>query len=76
MNIQYIQVDETHIIEVTPQGEYIPRRLVNQEWKDILEGWGLYKNGNKSKKFRTEKGARTFLETADGERRYLVCGYA
>ena len=75
MDIQHIQVEETHLIEVTPEGEYFPRRLVNQQWRDLLEGWGLYKDGNKSKKFRTEHRARLFLETADVERRYLVGGY-
>lgn len=76
MNINFVQVDETHIIEVTPEWDYFPRRLVQPKWSHLLEGWGLYKNGNKSRKFRTERGARQFLATADTTRRYLVGGYA
>lgn len=60
MNIRYITVDNEHIIEVTQQGFY-PRQLVAPQWRERLEGWGFYKRGNESRKFRTEKGARAFL---------------
>jgi len=75
MNIKYIEVDATHIIEVS-EGLYFPRRLVNAQLRDHLEGWGLYRSGRQPKCFKTEQGARTFLATADQERRYLVSGYA
>jgi hypothetical protein len=72
--IEYIQVDETHRIEIMPSGNYYPQHLINPAWKDHYEGWGYYKVGCNNKKFRSEKGARTFLAKS-GNASYLKGGY-
>jgi len=59
--IRYIQVDETHKIEVMPSGNFYPQQLVNPQWKEHYEGWGYYKTGNQQKHFKTEVGAHKFL---------------
>lgn len=60
-NISFIEVDHTHIIEATPEGNYYPRHLVNPQWKDNLYGWGFYIKGNHAKMYRSEGRARAFI---------------
>ncbi len=59
--IIYIEIDETHRIEVMPSGNHYPQHLVVPAWKDTNEGWGYYKTGNQARKFANEKNARAFL---------------
>lgn len=56
--MQYIQVDETHRIEITPSRNFYPQYRSNVEG-----GYSYYKKGNKQKKFGTEAGAHRFLLT-------------
>ena len=60
--ITYIEVDETHRIEVMPSGNHYPQSLVNPAWRYFTEGWSYYrKGGNRQHRFKTEQGARKFL---------------
>ncbi len=74
MNIEHIQVDETHRIEIMPSGNHYPQYLINPAWKSHPEGWGYYKVGNKSKSYKSEKSTRTFLAKS-GNASYLKGGY-
>lgn len=63
VTITYIQIDETHRIELMPSGNYYPQYLTSM----YLSGEGpkfyaYYKKGNKQRSFRSEKGARNFLD--------------
>lgn len=56
-SIRYIEVDETHRIEVMPSGNFYPQRASQNS-----RGWSYYwASRNLHKGFRTEDGARKFL---------------
>lgn len=58
-NITYINIDETHRIEVMPSGNYYPQYTF-QYGKDATM-WAYYRKSNTHKHFKTEAGARKFV---------------